>query len=85
MDLTSKENDDCNLMRKLNQPASQSSIPGHQYPIYMLTNKFNVEVVDDRMLLRSSKYLIAVSEPPTTLDLKLFFNRDEIKKSLTGI
>ena len=81
MDLTSKkENDDCNLMRKLNQLASQSSIPGHPHHIYMVTNKFNVEVVDVRMLLRSSKYLIAVPEPSTTLDLELFSTEMKFRK-----
>ena len=84
MDFTSKkENDDCNLMRKLYQPASQSSIPGHPYTIYIVTNKFNVEVVDDRMLLHSSKYrfpVIAVPKPPTTLDVKLFSTEIKLRK-----
>ena len=89
MDLTSKkENDDCNRMRKLYQPASQSSIPGHPYQVYMVTNKFNQEVVDDRMLLPSSKYrvpFIAVPEPQTTWDLKLFSPEMNLKETLTGI
>ena len=78
MDLTSKkENDDCNLMRKLYQPASQSSIPGHEYPIYMVTNKFNVEVVDDALKQQQVPYL----EPPTTLDLKLFSTEMKLRKA----
>ena len=59
-------------MRKLYQPASQSSRPGHPYPVCMVTNKFNIEVVNDRMFLPSSKNqvpVIAVLEPQTMLDL----------------
>ena len=88
MDLTSKENDDCNRMRKLYQPANQSSIPGHPYQVYMVTNKFNVEVVDDKLLLPSSKYqvpFIAVPEPQTTWDLILFSPEMNLKETLTGI
>ena len=59
-------------MKKVYQPTGRSSIPDHQYPVCMMTNKFNVEVVDDRMLIPSSKYHVpvtAVPEPQTTLDL----------------
>ena len=58
------------------------------YAVVMVTNKFNVEVVDDRMLLPSSKYqvpFIAVPEPPTTWDLKLFSPAMNLKETLTGI
>ena len=53
----------------------------------MVTNKFNVKVVDDRMLLPSSKYrfpVIADPEQQTKLDLKLFA-RDELKETLTDL
>ena len=70
-------------MKKVYQPTGQSYIPGRPYPVYMMTNKFNVEVVDDRMIIPSSKYgvpVIAVPEPPTLLDLKLFSPEMNLRK-----
>ena len=61
-------------MKKSYQPTGLSSIPGYPYPVYMVTNMFNLEMVDDRILIPNSKYrvpVIAVPEPPTSLDLKL--------------
>ena len=61
-------------MKKSYQPTGQYTITGHPYPVYMVTNMFNKEMVDDRILIPSSKHrvpVIDVPEPPTTLDLKL--------------
>ena len=61
-------------MKKSYQPTGQYTITGHPYPVYMVSNIFNEEMVDERILIPNNKYrvpVIAVPEPQTTLDLKL--------------
>ena len=55
-------------MKKSYQPTDPSSIPGYPYPVYMVTNMFNVEMVDDRILIPNSKYQVPVIAIPETLN-----------------